>query len=84
MREGPFLCALCEENNNEPIFISRSSRLFALCPRGSLRRALAAHHMRWTPAFAHALLRVKGIKRPSDLARLHVCFLVYVARKLFC
>ena len=64
--------------------ISRSWRLFALCPRGSLRCALAAHHMRWTPAFAHALLRVKGIKRPSDLARLHVCFLVYVARKLFC
>jgi len=40
--------------------------------------------MRWTPAFAHALLRVKGVKRPSDLARLHACFLVYVARKLFC
>jgi hypothetical protein len=42
-----------------------------------------APSMRWSPALARALLRVKGIKRPSDLARLHACFLVYIARKLF-
>ena len=39
--------------------------------------------MRWSPALARALLRVKGLKRPSDLACLHACFLVYIARKLF-
>ena len=43
----------------------------------------SAPSMRWSPALARALLRVKGIKRPSDLARLHACFLVYIARKLF-